>query len=100
MSINCEIVFTLQHRKPGDLSPIFTVYRPFSIYLWIAFISAVFVGLSFMVIYVTAHPNPEGNLIHFVFFLLASMIEESNLRSNNLKSITARDRVCSKNFRV
>ena len=88
-----KIIFTLQHCKPGDLSPIFTIYRPYSNYLWIALSSAVLVGLLFTVIYVTAHPYPEGNLYHFIFFLLASMIEESNLRSNDLKSITARNRV-------
>ena len=80
-----------QHRKPGQMAAMTVLYLPFSWRIWIALMSTITVGLVYIVIYGFLHPKSELKYDEAIFFLLASLIEESVLRKSQLHSPTIRD---------
>ena len=84
-------ILQLQHKKPGYKSPVTALYLPFSLKLWMAVISAIFVSLCFTLTYANTHPEPELSVYNLAILTFASIFEESHMASlSSLHSNTIR----------
>ena len=77
-------ILQLQHKKPGYKSPVTALYLPFSLKLWMAVISAIFLSLCFTVTYAKTHPDPELSVYNLAILTFASIFEESHVASMSL----------------
>ena len=85
------LVFILQHRKPGNLSPASALYLPFSPELWLALIGATVLSLSFTLVYSKYHPRTEISVHNLMLITLSTMCEESHMVTlSSLQSFTIR----------
>ena len=77
-------ILQLQHKKSGYKSPVTALYLPFSLKLWMAVISAIFLSLCFTITYANTHPDPELSVYNLAILTFASIFEEAHVASMSL----------------